>query len=132
MNTIILTVPQLSNVVFSRVPILMIVGFVLTFCLIIITIVRNRIVLHKNKNSPKLTLPATVSSKRNNISYQYNHRTADPTHTTNTIHFVTFKIEGGKKIELCVSDTEFDLISVGDIGNLTFQGKNYLDFKKNI
>jgi len=43
---------------------------------------------------------------------------------------VTFLVESGDRIELCVSGTEYGMLVEGDTGRLTFQGTRYLSFER--
>ena len=66
---------------------------------------------NKNNNSPRLTVIATVVSKRMDVSHHQHHNAGDATgahgyHTTSTtIYFVTFEVESGDRMELHVSGT---------------------------
>lgn len=50
--------------------------------------------------------------------------------TTSTSYYVTFLVESGDRIELCVSGTEYGMLVEGDTGRLTFQGTRYLSFER--
>ena len=45
-------------------------------------------------------------------------------------YYVTFLVESGDRIELCVSGTEYGMLVEGDTGRLTFQGTRYLSFER--
>lgn len=87
----------------------------------------------KDKHSPRLTVPATVVSKRMQMSH----------HSTNgmngsmggcyntTSYFVTFQVESGDRMELHLSGPEYGLLIEGDRGHLTFQGRRFLNFQQN-
>lgn len=83
---------------------------------------------HKNNNSPRLTVPATVVAKRTSHSH---HRTGS-SHVghLHTHYHATFEVESGDRMELSVSGTEFGLLVEGDTGRLTFQGTRYLGFER--
>ena len=83
---------------------------------------------NKNNNSPRLTVPATVVTKRTNISSH--HHGDDHHHHTSTTYYVTFQVESGDRMELRVTGQEFGLLVEGDRGKLTFQGTRYLDFER--
>lgn len=91
---------------------------------------------NKNNNSPRLTVIATVVSKRMNVSHHHHHNAGDATgahgyHTTSTTsYFVTFEVESGDRMELHVSGTEYGMLVEGDTGRLTFQGTRYLSFER--
>lgn len=83
---------------------------------------------HKNNNSPRLTVPATVIAKRTSISHHHTgHNHVGHHHTR---HYVTFQMESGDRMELSVMGTEFGLLVEGDKGRLTFQGTRYLSFER--
>ena len=83
----------------------------------------------KNENSPRLTVPAEVVSKRTAIS---RHRSSRTHHvSTSTSYYVTFQVESGDRMELPLSGSEFGLLIEGDRGRLTFQGTRFLSFERN-
>ncbi len=77
--------------------------------------------IKKQKNQPKLMVYATVIGKRED------HRRID--HNRHTYYYVTFKVEGGDRIELVVNGSEYGLLFEGDSGKLTFQGNVFIDFQ---
>lgn len=85
---------------------------------------------NKNNNSPRLTVPVTVVSKRANVSYHH-HGTTNAHHASTT-YYVTFLVESGDRMELHVTGQEYGKLIEGDIGNLTFQGTRYLGFERQI
>ena len=84
---------------------------------------------HKNNNSPRLTVPATVVAKRTNVSLHHHSTHAHHT-STSTRYFVTFEVESGDRMELHVAGSEYGMLIEGDHGNLTFQGTRYLGFER--
>ena len=80
---------------------------------------------HRNNNSPRLTVPATVVTKRTSHSHSAGNH-----HHTHTHHYVTFEVESGDRMELPVMGNEFGLLVEGDKGQLTFQGTRYLSFER--
>ena len=109
-------------------PVLFTVMFVLVLGVIIVTLVRNVSQWHKNNNSPRLTVRATVVSKRMQVTH---HRDAN-THTggSSTWYYVTFEVESGDRMELSVKGSEYGMLVEGDRGRLTFQGTRYLGFER--
>ena len=84
---------------------------------------------NRNNNSPRLTVVATVVSKRTNVSHH--HHGGDMHHSsTSTTYYVTFQVESGDRMELHVSGQEFGMLVEGDVGMLTFQGTRYLGFQR--
>lgn len=91
---------------------------------------------NKNNHSPRLTVPATVVSKRTNVSHHRHANAGDTTgahgyHTgTSTSYYVTFQVESGDRMEFHLSGQEYGLLVEGDRGNLRFQGTRYLGFER--
>ena len=100
--------------------------FILVFGIFLVTIVRGIGQWNKNNNSPRLTVPATVVSKRTNVSY---HHHDHHTHHS-TSYYVTFQVDSGDRMELHMSGQEYGMLVEGDKGNLSFQGTRYLGFER--
>lgn len=100
--------------------------FILVFGIIIVTLVRGIGQWNKNNNSPRLTVPATVVSKRTNVSH---HHHDHHTHHS-TSYYVTFQVDSGDRMELHMTGQEYGMLVEGDKGNLTFQGTRYLGFER--
>jgi len=100
--------------------------FILVFGMFVFIIFRGIIQWNKNNNSPRLTVSATVVSKRTNISHH--HHDNHMHHSTS--YFVTFQVESGDRMELHMSGEEYGLLVEGDRGYLTFQGTRYLNFQR--
>ena len=105
--------------------------FVLVIGTFIVTAVKGIGQWNKNNHSPRLTVPATVVSKRTNVTrhhhggaYGHHH------HYTSTTYYVTFQVESGDRMELHVAGHEYGLLVEGDSGRLTFQGTRYLGFER--
>lgn len=106
---------------FTIVSLMVVAVFVIVFVKIIGT-------WHKNNNSPRLTVPATVVAKRTSHSH---HRSGNSHIAHHHTHYhVTFEVESGDRMELSVVGTEFGLLAEGDKGRLTFQGTRYLGFER--
>ena len=104
--------------------------FVLVIGIFIVTAVRGISQWNKNNNSPRLTVPATVVAKRTNVTRHHHGGTGVHHHHTSTTYYVTFQVESGDRMELCVAGHEFGMLIEGDRGNLTFQGTRYLGFER--
>ena len=84
---------------------------------------------NKNNNSPRLTVPVTVVSKRTNVSHH--HHAGEHHHSSmSTTYYVTFQVESGDRMELHLDGSQFGLIVEGDRGLLTFQGTRFLEFRR--
>ena len=77
---------------------------------------------HKNNQSPRLTVEATVVAKRQYISHS-----EDSSHTT---YYATFQFESGDRLELAVPRTQIGYLVEGDNGKLSFQGTRFLGFER--
>ena len=100
--------------------------FILVFGIFLVTIVRGIGQWNKNNNSPRLTVPASVVSKRLNVSH---HHHDHHTHHS-TSYYVTFQVDSGDRMELHMTGQEYGLLVEGDKGYLTFQGTWYLGFER--
>lgn len=107
-------------------PIVFSLMFVVVIGFFIFTLVKHIGSWHKNNNSPKLSVDATVVGKRNNV---YRHHMNDHT-SYHTEYFVTFQFQSGDRLELSVPGDEVGLLVEGDEGILSFQGTRYLGFER--
>ena len=84
----------------------------------------------KNNNSPRLTVPATVVTKRADVTRRRSGGTNGHHHYhTSTNYYVTFEVESGDRMELHMTGSEYGLLVEGDKGKLSFQGTRYLGFE---
>ena len=105
--------------------------FGMVLIVLVVTLVRGIGEWHKNNNSPRLTVPAKVVSKRTSVSHGHHHGAHGHMHTTSsTWYYVTFEVESGDRMELGVSGSEYGMLAEGDSGKLTFQGTRYLSFER--
>ena len=98
--------------------------FALVFGMILFTLIRGISQWNKNNHSPRLTVDATVVSKRQHTSHH--HHNNHMSHSTS--YYVMFQVESGDRMELHVSGMEYGMLAEGDYGKLTFQGTRYLEF----
>ena len=101
--------------------------FALVLCLFIVMIVRGVSQWHRNNNSPRLTVEATVVAKRTNVSRHHTDNTMSHTFTT---YYATFQVESGDRMELEVDGSDYGMLVEGDTGKLSFQGTRYLGFER--
>lgn len=119
---------------FTVVPILVTIIFIIVIAVFVVVFVKGISQWNKNNHSPRLTVDATVVSKRTDISHSsghHNHTTG--MHTgghTSTYYYVTFQVESGDRMEFHVNGEEYGLLVEGDYGDLTFQGTRYLGFAR--
>ncbi len=110
------------------------IAFIFIIGTFIVTAVKGIGQWNKNNNSPRLTVDATVVSKRMSVSHHHHGNAGDATGahgyhtTTSTTYYVTFQVESGDRMELHVSGSEYGMLVEGDFGKLPFQGTRYLDF----
>ena len=105
--------------------------FFLVIGVFVVTAVRGIGQWSKNNNSPRLTVTATVVSKRTNVT-RHSSAGTHHHHHTSTTYYVTFQVESGDRMELHVAGQEYGLLVEGDTGKLTFQGTRYLGFERRI
>lgn len=114
------------NFMFAIFPIIWVVMFVFIFGMIIMTFAKNIKQERKNDQSPRLTVPATVIAKRDQVSVHHH----DHHRHTSTRYFVTFQVDSGDRMELQLSGPEYGMLIEGDQGSLTFQGTRFLSFER--
>ena len=86
---------------------------------------------NKNNHSPRLTVQATVVTKRTDITRRRSGGTnGHHHHHTSTSYYVTFEVESGDRMELHMTGSEYGMLVEGDRGNLSFQGTRYLGFER--
>ena len=116
---------------FSAIQLIFYIIFAIVIGGFIVTAVRGIRTWHKNNNSPRLTVHASVVSKRQNTSVHHHHSDNAAMHTsTSTSYYATFQFDSGDRLELRVSGPEYGLLAEGDTGDLTFQGTRYLGFDR--
>ena len=105
--------------------------FGMVLIVFVVTLVRGIGEWRKNNNSPRLTVPAKVVSKRTSVSRGHHHGANGHMHTTSsTWYYATFEVESGDRMELALSGSEYGMLAEGDSGKLTFQGTRYLSFER--
>ena len=110
--------------------------FVLTtgvFIAILVKIIKQ---WRTNNQSPRLTVDATVVTKRTDVSRHHHGNAGDITgahgyHTTSSAaYYATFQVESGDRMELNVPSYEYGMLVEGDRGRLSFQGTRFLSFER--
>ena len=107
--------------------------FVLVFGIILFTIIKGISTWNKNNHSPRLSVEATVVSKRENVSHSHHQSGSDGSMsytTTSTTYYITFQFESGDRLELQVQGYDYGMIVEGDRGKLSFQGTRFLGFER--
>lgn len=104
--------------------------FALAFGLIIFAFIKGIAQWNKNNHSPRLTVEATVVTKRTSVSHHHHHTDVGMHVSTSTSYYVTFQVESGDRMELSLSGREYGALAEGDRGKLSFQGTRYLSFER--
>ena len=81
--------------------------FFLVFGTFIFVFVKGIREWNKNNHSPKLTVDATIVSKRNHTSHH--HHNNHVSHSTS--YYVTFQVESGDRMEFHVGSTAYGMLS---------------------
>lgn len=115
---------------FDLFQILFTIPFVLVAAVIVVTIIRNLSQWNKNNHSPKLTVPATVVSKRTNMTTHFCGGKNGASCHTSTSYYATFQVGSGDRMELLLPGREYVLLAEGDQGRLSFQGTRFLGFER--
>ena len=115
------------DMMFSIVPIFIMVIFVAVVGMFVVTAVRGVSTWSKNNASPRLTVSAQVATKRTSVTHH--HSQNDMGHSS-TWYYATFQVESGDRMEFAVSGPEYGMLAEGDQGRLTFQGTRYLSFER--
>ena len=103
--------------------------FLFVFGTIFVTFIRGIGEWNKNNHSPRLTVPATVVTKRTQVGRRHHHHANGHTHSSSYTHYyVTFQVESGDRMEFQVDGSEYGMLVEGDVGQVSFQGTRYLGF----
>lgn len=105
-------------------PIFFVIVFLLILGLIIFAIIQGLTQWSKNNNSPKLSVPAQVVTKRSKTSGGSGDSSAS------TSYYVTFQFDSGDRLELRLNGTDYGMLAEDDLGILTFQGTRYHSFER--
>ncbi len=107
------------------------IAFISILVTIIFMAVRGIMQWNSNNNSPRMIVPAIIVSKRIDVNHYHNNSGGiNGSTNSHTRYFVTFQVESGDRIELCMYGNEYGMLAEGDVGRLTFQGNRYLGFQR--
>ena len=120
---------ELFGLFFNLFPIFFGITFVIVIGTFIVIFAKGIKTWNTNNHSPRLSVHATVVAKRTNVSRHRSGTTTGMGHTSTT-YYVTFQVESGDRMELCLPGTEYGLLVEGDEGSLTFQGTRFLSFSR--
>ena len=116
---------------FGMFQIMFFIVFGLAISTLFISLIKGVKEWNKNNHSPRLTVPATVVTKRTDVTRRRSGGTNGHHHYhTSTNYYVTFEVESGDRMELHLSGPEYGLLVEGDKGKLSFQGTRYLGFER--
>ncbi len=113
-----------GDFMFSFGPIFMAIFVIIFIGIMLVAIISGIGEWNKNNNSPKLTVPAEVITKRSKTSGGSGDSSAS------TRYYITFQVESGDRIEFLITGSEYGMLAEGDLGMLAFQGTRYLEFKR--
>ena len=102
--------------------------FLLVFGMVIAGLIRTISQWRKYENAPRLTVEATVVTKRTAHRRTMSNKRYSGRDYTN--YYATFQFESGDRLELQLQGREYGMIVEGDKGKLTFQGTRYLGFER--
>lgn len=115
---------------FSLFPILFLIVFALVIGTFAVSAVRGVSRWNRNNHSPRLTVPARVVGKREEVHSHHHHQEAHVHTHYSTTYYATFEVESGDRLELAVSGEDSGMLVEGDQGLLTFQGTRFLGFER--
>lgn len=102
----------------------------LAVSIIAVVIIRGVAEWSRNNDSPRLTVPATVVSRRTSVTHHHHHANGAH-HVHPVIHYhVTFEVASGDRMEFSVSSRTYGILTEDDYGQLSFQGTRYLGFER--
>ena len=94
----------------------------MAFVLLIFIIVRSIRQWNQDNHAPRLTVAASVVTKRSHTRYD-----EDQSFTT---YYATFQFESGDRLEMRIPNHQIGYLVEGDRGQLTFQGTRFLSFER--
>lgn len=105
-----------------------VISFLLVLAIFVIAFLRMVVQWNENNHSPRLTVQASVVSKRTEISRHSGDRNYSASGFTS--YYVTFQVDSGDRMEFSVSGQQYGLLVEGDRGELSFQGARYHGFER--
>ena len=119
------------NVIFEVFPYLCGIMFVTIFIIFVSILLSSLARKKQDDASPRLTVSAQVVSRRTELLRSAGSRNMDMAiGTGRTDYYVTFQVESGDRMEFQVEGTQYGMLVEGDRGQLSFQGKRFLDFTR--
>lgn len=112
---------------FSGFSILFMLVFLFVFGMIVYIILRNAKQWHHNNQSPRLSVMATIVSRRTYVGRHAGNDSMAPGYTR---YYATFQVESGDRMELEIPYSQYGYLVEGDNGKLTFQGSRFIGFER--
>ncbi|WP_051541946.1 DUF2500 domain-containing protein [Clostridium lundense] len=113
-----------DDLLFSIFPII----FFIIFGFMVFSMIKSYV---KNSQAPIITVESKIIGKRTNVSHHtHNDANNNISHSTSTTYYITFQTEHGERLELSLSGRMYGLLAEGDVGDLTYQGEWFKDFKR--
>jgi hypothetical protein len=113
----------LFTLMFTLVPLFIVVVFVLVIGSILVGIVRSFMEWQTNNSLPILTVLVSVATKRQHVSGGGNDSSAS------TCYYATFEtLTDSLRQEFAISSTQYSALAEGDTGQLTYQGTRFKSF----
>ncbi len=124
----------LNSLMFTIIPIIITIGFILIFGMIIFTFINSARQKHQDDISPVLTVPASMVTKRSDVRQSATHTSTNHLNHIHTYrrYYATFQVESGDRMELELKENVYGLLAEGDYGKLTFQGKRFINFERDL
>lgn len=125
----------MKNFFDNSIGILFAVLFALVLGVFVFVFVRSLTSRPKNSRAPRLTVMVEVVAKRREIARAQHGDTeegvgaSDDGFLPSTWYYVTFEAESGDRAELQVTGGDYEEITEGSCGVLTFQGNRFLNFE---
>jgi hypothetical protein len=117
----------MNNIFFNLFLVVFAVIFVSVVALVIKAIYNTVAEKRYNDSQPILTKAAKISAKRTEVTGGRGN------HSASTFYYATFEFADNKeRIELEIDPEDYGLLAEGDSGNLTFQGRRYHKFQRNL
>lgn len=122
--------PGFDGGFFGGMPPFFMLFFLFVFGFIIFVIISMAKNYHKNATSPILTQHAKVVAKRTKVSHHHSTSNNNMHHSSHTYYYATFETDAGQRIELIMSGRDYGMLAEGDLGELTYQGEWFKQFKR--
>ncbi len=123
---------KLLLAMFQIIPLFIFFFFVFFFGIILYQIIKGISQWHANNQQPVLREKAKVKDKRF-AAHTHSHQTGTQGHgmvSTSYSYYITFEFSNGSRQEFRIKHKLYGLISVDDLGYLTYQGTRFKDFER--